>query len=73
MSDEQRENGHQPYGLPLGNRVYCVPALEQGTIAHGALQVLFSGGSGDMNNFEPASIVIADGTSLGITKANRIE
>jgi len=73
MSDEQRENGHQPYGLPPENGVCCDAALKQGTIAHGALQVVFSRGSGNMNNFEPASIVIADGTSLGITKANRIE
>ena len=47
------ENDHQPSGLPRENGVCCVSALEHGTTC--ALQLLFSGGNGGMNNFETAS------------------
>ena len=65
-----RKNGHQPFGLPPENSVCCVAALEHRTTmpARRALQPLFSGGNGSMNNVETAST--CSGTIAGLPAAS---
>ena len=52
-----RENGHQPVGLPLKTAFAVLQRLNMAPPcpARCALQSLFSGGNGDMNNVETAS------------------
>jgi hypothetical protein len=51
------ENGHQPSGCPLKTAFAVLQRLNMALPApsHCALQALFSGGNGGMNNFETAS------------------
>lgn len=56
-----RENGHQPIGLPLETAFAVLQRLNMAPSAPArcALQPLFLGDNGSMNNFEIASIYFA--------------
>ena len=65
-----RKNGHQPFGLPLKIAFAVLQRLniEPPCPARRALQPLFSGGNGSMNNVETAST--CSGTIAGLPAAS---